>query len=72
MSYVGTCTFVFFCDGPSANVVAVSSGSTVDQFGLNEGSGQAEVVNSGPGIYEIRIAPGMDSAQWSVAVQDYY
>jgi hypothetical protein len=72
MSYVGTCTFILFCDGPGANVVNPSSGATVSQFGLNEGSGQTDVLNLGPGVYEVKITPGMDSAQWSMAVQDYY
>jgi hypothetical protein len=72
MSYVGTCTFIIVCEGPNASIVRTSSHATIDQFGLGEGGGQSQVVNSGPGIYQIKIAPGMDTAQWSVDVQDYY
>jgi serine/threonine-protein kinase len=72
MSYVGTCTFIIVCEGPNASIVRPSTHATIEQFGLGEGDGQSQVVNSGPGIYQIKIAPGMDTAQWSVDVQDYY
>jgi serine/threonine-protein kinase len=72
MSYVGTCTFILFCEGPGATVVHAASRRTVDQFGLGEGNDQSQVFHTGPGVYQIRITPGMDTAQWSVDVQDYY
>jgi hypothetical protein len=72
MAFVGTCALIFFCDGPSARIVRPSGGSSVDAFGLNDGSEQAQVVHSGPGLYEIQITPGSDTARWSVQVQDYY
>jgi hypothetical protein len=72
MSYVGTCTFILFCEGPTANVLDMATGRTIDQFGLGAGSDQNQVVGAGPGVYRIRVTPGMDSAQWSINVQDYY
>jgi serine/threonine-protein kinase len=72
MAYVGTCALIFFCDGPSARIFRPGSGSSVDTFGLNDGGEQTQVVHSGPGLYEIQIAPGSDTARWSVTVQDYY
>jgi len=72
MSYQGTCTFILFCEGPGANVLAVSSHRTIDQFGLGQGTDQTQVFRTGPGVYQIRITPGMDSAQWSMDVQDFY
>ena len=72
MSYAGTCTFILFCEGPTANVLEAASGRAVNQFGLGEGSDQTQVFTTGPGLYQIKLAPGMDSAQWSIDVQDYY
>jgi serine/threonine-protein kinase len=72
MAYAGTCTFIIFCEGPSANVLNVSSGRAINQFGLNAGTDQSQVFGTGPGIYQIKVSQGMDSAQWSVDVQDYY
>ncbi len=72
MAYVGTCTFIFFCDGPSAQIVRLSDGSKPADFGLNNGDNQTDVVRSGPGLYEIRITAGSDNASWSMEVEDYY
>ena len=72
MSYVGTCTFIFFCRGPGAQIIRSSNGSAVDEFGLNDGESQSVLERSGPGVYEVRITPGSDTARWSIEVQDYY
>jgi len=72
MGYQGTCTFIFFCSGPSAQVANLSSGSDTAGFDLNDGSGQARVFESGPGLYQITVSPGDDTARWSIEVQDYY
>lgn len=72
MSYQGTCTLIFICSGPSATVRNLSTGATVDHFDLGEGSGRSRSLTSGPGVYEITISPGSDSARWSVRVEDYY
>jgi eukaryotic-like serine/threonine-protein kinase len=72
MAYVGTCTLIFFCDGPSARIVRAGGGAAVDGFGMSDGGPQSEVVRSGPGVYEIQVTPGSDTAQWSMQVEDYY
>jgi eukaryotic-like serine/threonine-protein kinase len=72
MSYDGTCTFILFCSGPSAHVTNVTRGSTVDQFDLNDGSGQTQVYDTGPGVYQVSVSSGSDSAHWSIQVQDDY
>ncbi len=72
MGYVGTCTLIFFCDGPSAQVVTPGGGSPVDQFGMSDGGTQTEVESSGPGLYQVRVSPGSDTARWSMQVEDYY
>ncbi len=72
MSYNGACTFLFFCMGPTARVDNVEGGGTLSTFGLNSGSDQTRMFDSGPGIYQIKITPGDDSAAWSVEVEDYY
>jgi hypothetical protein len=72
MSYNGACTFLFFCMGPTAHVASPDEGTTLTTFSLNEGSDQVRSFRSGPGVYQIEITPGDDSASWSVQVQDYY
>lgn len=72
MGYDGTCTFIFFCSGPSAQVSNVNSGAALNPFGLNEGSGQTQVFNSGPGVYQVSVTPGNDGAHWSIQVEDDY
>jgi serine/threonine-protein kinase len=72
MRYQGICTLIFFCSGPSGRVFRPSANSTVTQFGLAEGATHTQVFTSGPGLYEISIAPGGDTAQWSVRVEDDY
>jgi hypothetical protein len=70
MSYQGTCDFVFFCNGPNAQVLG--AGSTNTSFGLSDGGAQTRVFKTGPGDYQIAVKPGWDSARWSIQVQDYY
>ncbi|MDQ6745151.1 MAG: protein kinase, partial [Actinomycetota bacterium] len=72
MRYQGTCTFVFVCSGPSAQVIALRSGETVDGFDLSDGSGQSRELRSAPGLYQVRVRPGSDTARWSIKVQDRY
>ncbi len=72
MGYDGACTLIFFCSGPTAQVINASTGATVSQFDLNEGSGQTQVFSPGPGVYEITVTPGSDSAHWQIQVQDDY
>jgi serine/threonine-protein kinase len=71
MSYDGTCSFVLFCNGPSAQVLGLGADSTDVSFDLSDGGAQTRVFKSGPGLYQIAIKPGWDSARWSVDVQDY-
>jgi hypothetical protein len=71
MDYVGTCTFVLFCSGPSGQVTR-ASGSYTKGFGLNDGGRQARVFQSGPGLYRLTVSPGDDTARWSMSVEDYY
>src|SRR5204863_9093993 len=42
MSFVGTCTLAFFCDGPSARIVRAGSGATDGEFGMNDGGEQTQ------------------------------
>ncbi len=72
MGYVGTCTFIFFCDGPSAQVARLGASAWTASFGLGSGENQTHVVKSGPGVYEIQIKPGNDTARWSIEVDDYF
>jgi hypothetical protein len=72
MGYDGTCTLLLFCSGPSASVVNITTGATVDGFGLGEGSGKTRTFDTGPGVYQIAVSPGSDTARWSIKIDDYY
>lgn len=72
MSYVGTCTFIFFCSGPTARVSRGSTGDTITSFDLGSGSGQTQTFSTGPGTYTVRVSPGQDTSRWAVQVQDYF
>jgi hypothetical protein len=72
MGYQGTCTFIFVCSGPSAHVANLTKGTDAGSFDLNEGSGQIWMFPTGPGVYQVKISPGSDTATWSAQVQDYY
>jgi serine/threonine-protein kinase len=72
MSYSGMCTFIFFCSGPSAQIVSSERGNHVTSFDLGDGDHQIQTFNTGPGVYQVMITPGNDSATWSAEVQDYY
>ncbi len=72
MSYRGTCTFIFICNGPTATVTNLSTGAKVDQFDLSDGSGHVRSLTTGPGVYQVSVSPGSDSARWSIGAQDYY
>ena len=71
MSYDGTCDFVFFCNGPSLQVLGLGTNSTNQSFDLSSGSGKTRVLKTGPGLYQIDINPGWDDASWSIEVQDW-
>ncbi len=72
MAYVGTCTLIFICSGPSAQVANLSGGQNPGSFDLGEGGSQEKVLSTGPGIYQLTITPGSDTAHWAITVEDYY
>ena len=72
MSYQGTCTFIFFCNGPSAQVIKLPGGQTADSFGLGTGTDKHRLETSGPGVYQVVVKAGSDSAKWRIAVEDRY
>jgi hypothetical protein len=71
MGFQGTCTWVVFCSGPSATVTNAVTGARTG-FGLSDGGRQTRVLRSGRGDYRLTVAPGSDSARWSLWVEDYY
>jgi eukaryotic-like serine/threonine-protein kinase len=72
MSFQGVCTFIVFCSGPHAQVADLGHGTSVTSFDLNDGSDQIRTIESGPGLYQLRLSPGSDTAGWTIRVQDYY
>ena len=53
-------------------MIGVGDGSTDTSFGLSDGDGQTRVFKTGPAEYQIAVKPGLDSAQWSITVEDWY
>ncbi|MEO6859778.1 MAG: protein kinase [Solirubrobacteraceae bacterium] len=72
MNYVGGCTFIVFCSGPSAQAENVATGAAVGSFDLSDGGRQTQVFSTGPGTFSLRIAPGSDTARWSAWIEDWY
>ncbi len=72
MSYPDTCTFVVFCSGPSAQVIDSRTGQPIDGFDLDDAGGQVHAVDAGPGLYQVVVSPGTDTARWRIDVQDRY
>ena len=72
MHYQGLCTLIFFCSGPNARVFRPTGNVTVGGLNLSTGSDQTRVFALGPGVYEIAVTPGSDTAAWSIQVEDYY
>ncbi len=72
MSFKGTCLLLFICEGPSAQARALSGGTGAGSFELGSGEEQTHVFTSGPGVYQLVLSGGRDSAHWSMTVQDYY
>jgi hypothetical protein len=72
MAYVGTCTLLVVCFGPSGEVANLKTGATFGQFELGEGETETRTFSSGPGLYRLSISGGHDSARWSMTVEDYY
>jgi eukaryotic-like serine/threonine-protein kinase len=71
MAYVGSCTLLFVCFGPSAEVNNLTTGASFGGFELGEGSTETHTFDSGPGLYRLLISAGHDSARWSMTVEDY-
>jgi serine/threonine-protein kinase len=72
MAYQGTCLLLFVCSGPSAQARNLPGESSFGGFELNEGGSQTHTFTSGPGLYQLELSGGRDSARWSMTVQDYY
>jgi serine/threonine-protein kinase len=71
MHYVGTCTFIIFCDGPTAHVTSFPAGDATS-FDLAKADARVVPMSGGPGQYELSVAPGDDTAAWRIEVQDHY
>ena len=41
-------------------------------FDLSSGSRQTKTFRTGPGVYQVTVTPGSDTAQWAIHVQDWY
>jgi eukaryotic-like serine/threonine-protein kinase len=73
MAYQSDCTFIFFCSGPpTAHIANLATGSAINPFSLGNGTGRIQTFQSGPGLYQIEVSPGHDTARWSIEVDDYY
>jgi len=71
MAYVGSCTLLVVCLGPSAEVNNLTTGASFGSFELGEGETETHTFASGPGLYRLQISGAHDSARWSMTVEDY-
>jgi eukaryotic-like serine/threonine-protein kinase len=66
------CSLLFVdCHGTSATLLR-RDGSTVQSFGLGDGSDQPRVFSTGPGIYRLRVSPASGDTRWSITIEDDY
>jgi hypothetical protein len=66
------CSLLFVdCRGTSVTLLR-RDGSTVQSFGLGDGSTQPRVFTTGPGIYRLRMSAASGDTRWSITVQDDY
>ncbi len=73
MHYQGSCSFFVFCSGPPhGEVVDPHTGATLNTFDLGNGSQQTQTIHAGPGMFEVKVSPGSDKAQYSIHIEDYY
>ena len=72
MTFQGLCLLIVVCEGPSAEAVDLTTGSSFGNFELEEGRSQTHTFDSGPGLYNLVVSGGRDSARWSMTVEDYY
>jgi hypothetical protein len=72
MAFQGLCLLIVVCEGPSAEAVDLNTGSGFGGFELEEGQSQTHTFNGGPGLYNLVVSGGRDSARWSMTVEDYY
>jgi hypothetical protein len=72
MSYVGSCSLLLVCFGPSAQASDLHSGAALASFDLSEGSAHGHTYESGPGLYRVKVTAGRDAARWRMNIQDYY
>ena len=71
MSFDGTCSLVLVCFGPRAEALLLPAATRLDAWDLDRGTDRVRTIDSGPGIYQLRVAAGDDRARWSIAVQDF-
>jgi hypothetical protein len=72
MGYRETCVFLVVCDGPSAEAVEPHAATGAGGFELNEGASSEHLFNSGPGLFQVVVSGGRDSAHWRMTVEDFY
>ena len=66
------CSLLFIgCHTTSATLLR-RDGSTVQSFGLGDGSDQPRVFSTGPGIYRLRVSPASGDTRWSITIEDDY
>jgi eukaryotic-like serine/threonine-protein kinase len=71
MAYQGTCLLLFVCFGPSVEAQNVQSGA-VESFKLEEAESKTHTFKSGPGLFQLEVSGGEDSARWTMSAEDYY
>ena len=71
MAYQGTCLLLFVCFGPSVEAQNVQTGA-VESFKLEEGKSKTHAFDGGPGLFQLQVSGGEDSARWTMSAEDYY
>ncbi len=72
MTYEGRCSLLLVCFGPAAVVTSLPAEDEVESWDLEKGSGRTRNFETQPGIFQITVSGGEDSARWGMSVQDFY
>jgi eukaryotic-like serine/threonine-protein kinase len=67
-----SCTLWVFCSRTSVKVTDAATRATIDSFDLSDGTGSSQMLDTGPGSYQVTVDPASGGARWSFAVQDWY
>ncbi len=66
-----SCTLWVFCSRTGVAVTDASTGGDVYAFDLTDGNHE-QLLDTGPGVYQVKVDPASGDSRWTFTVQDWY